>query len=182
MQPAHEPAADPHPTGTQVPMSAGPLALGKTSLVGAPLWGAAMALSALVFLWLNELGGTFHTLGILSLFFAGGTLAWPFAITLAMLATRKRRAETRFAAYLLLLAVATVAMTAFLFAMDYRLFYSRWHEPFGTRIWMFQFVFTSASAVYQFLVAGLRFYFPLGAVMLLVTSLWLARRPPRLRH
>ena len=49
-------------------------------------------------------------------------------------------------------------MTAFLFAMDYRLFYSRWHAPFGTIVWAFQFVFTSASAVYQFAVLGMRLF------------------------
>ena len=46
--------------------------------------------------------------------------------------------------------------------MDYRLFYARWHAPFGTRTWVYQFTFTSASAVYQFIVMGIRLYLPLG--------------------
>jgi hypothetical protein len=66
--------------------------------------------------------------------------------------------------------------------MDYRLFYAQWHRPFGTRIWAYQFIFTSAGAVYQFLVMGLRLYLPVGLPILAGTSLWLARSmPPYMR-
>jgi hypothetical protein len=60
--------------------------------------------------------------------------------------------------------------------MDYRSFYSRWHAPFGSVIWMFQFVFTGASAVYQFAVLGSRLFMPLGLLFLVATSLYLAKR------
>jgi len=72
--------------------------------------------------------------------------------------------------------IGTILMTAFLFAMDYRIFYSRWHSPLGSVIWMFQFVFTGASAVYQFLVLGLGLFLPVGLVCLLATSYALAKR------
>ena len=69
-----------------------------------------------------------------------------------------------------------MAMTAFLFALDYRVFYARWHAPTGSLIWMFQFAFTSASAVYQFGVLGSRLFLPLGLIWLPGASLYLARR------
>ena len=65
-------------------------------------------------------------------------------------------------AFFLCLTVCTIAATAFLFAMDYRIFYARWHAPFGTLTWVYQFVFTSAGAVYQFVVMGIRLYLPVG--------------------
>ena len=39
-----------------------------------------------------------------------------------------------------------------------------------------QFVYTSAAAVYQFAVMGVRLYLPLGAVVLFGTALMIARR------
>nr|WP_286157210.1 hypothetical protein [Sinorhizobium sp. RAC02] len=125
---------------------------------------------------------TFHLAMILLIFFAGGVLAWIVVLPMARLLTRRRSAETRFAAHFALLSLGTVVATAFLFAMDYRLFYAQWHQPFGTRIWAYQFVFTSAGAVYQFLVMGLRLYLPVGLPILAGASLWLARSmPPYMR-
>ena len=46
----------------------------------------------------------------------------------------------------------------------------------GSIVWAFQFVFTSISAVYQFLVIGLRLFLPLGLVCLVASSYHLAKR------
>ena len=145
-------------------------------LLGSPLWGLTMAVSCLVALFLRHGAETAHLRSILLLFFCGGLIAWPLALVLGRFCALGRRRETRFAAFFLCLTVFTVAATAFLFALDYRLFYARWHAPFGSRIWAYQFVFTLAGAVYQFLVMGLRLYLPLGFAALGLTSLWLADR------
>ncbi|MCL6708359.1 hypothetical protein M8R20_15265 [Pseudomonas sp. R2.Fl] len=145
-------------------------------LGGALLWGAAMAVSAwLGFALLQNIPVT-HDDELMSLYFGGGAFAWLVALPLVRFLSRDRPAETRFAAALLMLGAGTIAMTAFLFAMQYRLFYAQWHAPFGSRIWMFQFVFTSAGAVYQFAVLGIRPLLPLGGPVLVLTSLLLARR------
>ncbi|MDO9417132.1 hypothetical protein [Pararhizobium sp.] len=146
------------------------------TVYGAPLWGAAMSLSALLALCLRIRTETFNLDIILVLFFAGGLIAWPLSLLTARLVANGRGLETRLAAAFLILTLCTVMVTAGLFALQYRLFYAQWHAPFGTVTWMFQFVFTSASAVYQFLVMGLGLYLPLGFVVLAGTSLWLARR------
>ncbi|MET0747394.1 MAG: hypothetical protein ABWY49_04320 [Rhizobium sp.] len=145
-------------------------------LAGALAWGVLMALSAALALYRHNGLQTDRLPALLAVYFLGGALAWPFALKAAGICSRGKPVETRFAACLLCLAIATMAMTAFLFALEYRIFYSRWHAPFGSIIWMFQFVYTGASAVYQFGVLGSRLFLPLGLVWLPLASLYLARR------
>ena len=145
-------------------------------LIGAPCWGIEMALSALVALYLRNRLETSHLPTLILLYGFGGMLSWPFMLPFARFFAQGRRVETRFAAFFVALAGGTVAMTAFLFAMDYRIFYSRWHDPFGTVVWAYQFVFTGANAVYQFAVLGLDLFLPAGLACLIVTSLFLAKR------
>lgn len=146
-----------------------------TLLAGAVGWGILMAVSAVVSLYLRNRFETFHLIELSILFFAGGLLAWPFVIPAARLLSRHGRIETRFAASFALLALGTIAMTAFLFAMDYRLFYAQWHYPLLSSMGIRQFIGTSASAVYQFAVMGLGLYLPIGLPILAGVSLWLAK-------
>lgn len=148
-------------------------------VLGAPLWGLMMAVSALAALYLRNGAETFHLKSILILFFCGGAVSWPFALLLGRFAAIGRGRETRFAAFFLCLTLCTIAVTAILFALDYRSFYARWHAPFGTGTWAYQFTFTSASAIYQFIVMGIRLYLPLGFAALALTSLWLTCRMPK---
>lgn len=150
----------------------------RETLAGAPLWGLVMALSALLALYLRNGAESSHLSSILLLFFSGGLVAWPFALFLGRFGATGRGRETRFAAFFLCLTVCTIAVTAILFALDYRIFYARWHAPFGTGTWAYQFTFTSASAIYQFVVMGIRLYLPLGFAALGLASLWLAARMP----
>ena len=147
-------------------------------LAGGLCWGVMMALSALFSLYVGNGLRTEHAVALTLLYFIGGLLAWAPALAAAgFCAPRRRPTETRFAAYFLALAIGTLSVTAFLFALDYRDFYARWHAPFGSAVWMFQFAFTSASAGYQFAILGSRLFLPLGLPFLLATSLYLARRP-----
>lgn len=141
----------------------------------APVWALAMPLCALASLFMAGRAGTGHTVSVLILFSIGGLLAFPTSVFLSQAIVGDRRAETRFACVFLCLTLVTIGMTAFLFAMQYRLFFSRWHAPFATRIWFYQFAFTSAGAVYQFIVMGIRLYMPVGLPALLGMSLWLTR-------
>ncbi|WP_275782781.1 hypothetical protein [Pararhizobium gei] len=146
--------------------------------LGALLWAVLMCMSALAGLLLRNGAQTANLSAILLLFFAGGFLSWPAALVLGRFCAQGRDIETRFAAYFLCLTVCTIAATALLFALDYRSFYARWHGPVGSRLWLYQFAFTSAGAVYQFLVMGLRLYLPLGFVALVATSMRLAWQHP----
>jgi len=145
-------------------------------LLGAPAWGLLMMLSALAALYIRHRLETFHLAAMLLLYFSGGFFAWPFCLILGRLLAHRHRIEARVAAFFLSLSAGTILMTAFLFAMQYRLFYAQWHAPPATFIWAFQFVYTSASAIYQFSIMGLTLFLPLGLLFLIAASLALARR------
>ncbi|WP_331374408.1 hypothetical protein [Sinorhizobium chiapasense] len=151
-------------------------------LIGAPGWALAMAMSAWLALWLRGNEAAIHLREILLLYALGGLLAWPLSLFAARFAAHERAVEARFSAFLLCLIAGTVATTACLFAFDYRIFYAQWHAATGTRTWLFQVLFTSLAALYQFLVLGVRLYLPLGLAALVIASLWLAQSDMRQRR
>ena len=134
-----------------------------------------MTLSAQLALWIAIRLETWHLLALSLLFFAGGLVAWPFALLAIRFCSYRRRTETWFAASVLFLSCSTVIITAGLFALQYRIYYAQWHGEFFSKLWIIQFVFTTAAAFYQFAVMGLRLYLPLGAVVLFITALIIAR-------
>lgn len=145
-------------------------------LIGAVLWGLLIAFSVTFSAYgLHRLPGN-HRAIVLGLYFTGAALGWIAALPLVRFASLARPPETRFAAAFLFLGAGTAALTALLFALHYRQFYAQWHQPFGTLIWFFQFAFTSASAVYQFAVLGIRHYLPFGLILLIAASILHARR------
>lgn len=114
---------------------------------------------------------------VLAIYLFGALLAFPLALCAARLLTLGRTRETAFAAFFLALGGLTVGITAAIYALDYRLYYTQWHAEAFTRVWFFQFGFTIAGALYQFAVLGLRLYQPFGLAALFVAALWFARQP-----
>ena len=102
----------------------------------------------------------------------GGVLAYAPAVLSAGFVTGNSRPETRFAAYLVALATATIGVTALFFGLYYRAYYAAWHGPAFSIEWTYQFVFTVAAAVYHFCVLGIRLFIPIGFPALLAVSLW----------
>ncbi len=107
-------------------------------------------------------------------FVAGGLVAFLPAVYVGRLLSRGR-ADAGFAATFLALATATVGLTGFLIGLQYREYYASWHEQALSVVWVFQFIFTVGSAIYQFLVLGLHIYFPFGLLLLFAASLWNVR-------
>ncbi|WP_245435908.1 hypothetical protein [Mesorhizobium tamadayense] len=145
-----------------------------TAVAGALLWGLAMAASAFLNLYYWEMPGRIRF--VVLLYALGGGLAFPVGLTLARLVSRGRHWETTLAAAFVCLLGATLAFTGGLFALQYRSYYAEWHAPALTLTWAFEFVFTILTALYQFVVLGIRLYFPLGFAALAVTSIWFARQ------
>ncbi|WP_027166387.1 hypothetical protein [Mesorhizobium sp. WSM3224] len=142
---------------------------------GSLLWGIAMGASALTNLlaaWETSDRIRFVAL----LYVLGGMLAFPAGLTLARLVSRGRHWETAFAAAFVSLLAATLAFTGGLFALQYRSYYAEWHAPALTLTWAFEFAFTMLTALYQFVVLGVRLYFPLGFAALVAASIWFARQ------
>ena len=134
-----------------------------------------MALSLYVSLQLSVAGLTAHLWSLILLYFAGGTLAFPLAEFGMRFLAAGKPAEARFSAAFLCLSVITAAVTALLFAIVYRSFFTHWHGEMFTWPWIQQLGVTIASALYQFAVIGVRGYLPLGLVFLVAASLWLAK-------
>ncbi|MCC0036035.1 MAG: hypothetical protein H6887_12345 [Hoeflea sp.] len=135
-------------------------------------WGAAMAISAQAWLWLSVAALTSHYWSLTALAFGGAALAWPLSLAAFRFIAFGRGREAAFATAFLCLTIFTIGVTSVAFAFIYRNFYAQWHGDPLTKLWLVQFVFTTASALYQFAVQGLRLYLPLGVVFLFGAS-WL---------
>lgn len=146
------------------------------AICGALLWAGAMGTSALVNLLLDDWETAARIRFVSLLYAAGGALAFPVGLFLARFVSLGRHWEVALAAAFVCLLVATIGFTGGLFALHYRSYYVQWHAPALTIAWSIQFVHTVATAFYQFVVLGIRLYFPLGFIALALASIWFARR------
>ena len=146
-----------------------------TTLIGSACWALVMAASAVIGVWRDGWESEAKFVTIALLFGAGAAIAFPVGLTLARFMSSGKSAERAFAACFLGLALSTIGVTGMIFAFDYRSYYATWHEEILTITWMFQLVFTTAGALVQFAVLGVRLFFPLGFIALFAASLWFAR-------
>lgn len=144
------------------------------ALAGTIAWAGAMAASASLTLWFEGWEGAGRLGPIAFLYALGGMAAFIPAVALARIAGRGR-AESTFAAAILALGAGTVGLTALINGIWYRDYYAAWHSPIGTKIWVYQFVFTIGAGVYQFAVLGVRLFLPIGLPALLLAA-WLIAR------
>jgi hypothetical protein len=145
-------------------------------MAGALLWAIAMDASSLLGVYLRNRLETPYLSTILLIFFLGALPGWITAVILCRPLLVRLGQMARLAAAFVLLCGSTIAWTAFAFAMQYRLFYAQWHDPLTTVRGLYQFSFTTAAAVYQFLVLGTPLYLPAGILCLAAASLLIARR------
>lgn len=143
---------------------------------GSLAWALAMAASFQLSVHLFGRATSSHDLALTLIYAAGGLIGWLVALPLIHLVEKRGGPQTVLAAWLLLLGVVTVGAISGIYALQYRTFYAHWHAPFPSRIWVYQQIFTTASALYQFAVLGLRHLLPTGLAMLLVLSMVMARR------
>lgn len=139
-------------------------------------WGLAMAASAWIGLHWREWESGERIGDVAFLFFACGLAGFPLAMVPAQLLARGWSPERRFALAIIGLATTTIGLTALAYAIQYRLYYSEWHDHAFTIRWIFEVGFTTLAAIYQFAVMGMRLFLPVGLVALLVAGLWFARR------
>lgn len=146
----------------------------SASFTGAVLWGLVTSASALINLLLAEWTTPAQVREISLLFLVGGAMAFPVALYLARLFALRRGREVAFASMFVSLLTATIAFTSGLHAMFYWLVGER-HAGAFTYFWFSDLAFTVAAALYQFAVIGIRLYFPIGFVALVLTCFWFAR-------
>lgn len=147
----------------------------RMALFGALTWAVVMALSATACLWLRGWVVPLSIGEVALLYGAGAAIAFPVACAAWALFAPAGSFEVRFVAAFMLLAVFTIGATAAIYAFDYRLYYAAWHDDAFTATWFIQLAYTTAGALGQFAVGGVRLYFPIGFVALLAASRWFAR-------
>jgi hypothetical protein len=156
--------------GECLPTASSALALGS-------LWGAAMAGSAVA----NVLGDGWETssrIALIALVFGlGGGLAAPIAYWLAALTAGRKRWEARLAAAIIFLPLATIGVTAALYAFVYRQYFVDWPSEVPSFTWITEFMLGTLASFVMFGVTSARLYFPIGFIALPFAALWFARHP-----
>lgn len=119
--------------------------------------------------WLEQHLGERAAIAVV-IFFIGGCCGGFVAWVLAALVARGRPASARFSAAMIANSVCVPLATAFVFFLQYRLYYSQWHGPAFSEIWFWQIAFTGAASVYLFMVSAVQYIFPLGLGVLVGVS------------
>jgi hypothetical protein len=146
------------------------------AVAGTLSWTVAMAASAALGLALDHWATPTKIRVVVLLFAAGAALAFAPGLFAARLLSLGRGGEVAFAAGFVCLLTSTIGFTGTLFGLQYRLYYADWHESVSTHLGLLEFVSTIAAGAVQFLVLGVRLYFPFGFIALLAFSLWFARQ------
>ena len=110
-----------------------------------------------------------------SIYGAGALIGMALAIMVVRFVGRPLSGHGRLLTIFALGLAATVLATGGLLALEYRIYYSQWHAPAFSRIWIWQQVFTTLGALYQYAVMGLRYYGAGAVVVLAATSWWASR-------
>ena len=142
------------------------------------IWGAVIPFCILAdyLLWRHMLPPA--VVQVSAIFAIGAFFSAPVSLWLTKICVRPTLIAN-FALSFFLLGAGTIGLSALVFAFDFWLYFAQWHsEPFS-KLWANQLVFTFASAIYQFLVSGLRLYLPFGLIALVMASLWASKRITR---
>ncbi|MEN0001210.1 MAG: hypothetical protein AAF940_10015 [Pseudomonadota bacterium] len=88
---------------------------------------------------------------------------------------RIRNLTIRRVVWIALAFLLVALITAALLAAQYRLYFSQWHEPFLSRDWVLQQVFTAIGAIAQYAIFGIHYHGP-GALLIILVTCWWATR------
>lgn len=137
---------------------------------------AAIAVSTLASLTLR-FGWAFgpQPVTVAAIFGAGAGIGFPVAVLLAgMIAPRASR-HWRAIITLGFALVTIVGATLAIYFLEHRAYYSQWHGPALSRVWLLQQVFTALGAAAQIGVMGTR-YLGLPALALVALASWWTHR------
>ncbi|MCP1199444.1 hypothetical protein [Notoacmeibacter sp. MSK16QG-6] len=120
-------------------------------------WPLICATSSALTVFLREAEALSTANDVILLHAAAGWIAALIWFSLDRLLIRRfERLSARFVLSFTLLIGLTVGVSAGLFAIQFWVYFSQWHEPLTSRIGLYQAIFTSASAIYQYAVLGAR--------------------------
>jgi len=107
--------------------------------------------------------------------FIGGCIGWFTSIWFSA----HRIGPKRFATTFVLILLFTIGVTAGLFALQYRIYYSQWHMSAFSIGWFYQVIFTGLSALYLFAVQGLRLLLPFSPLGLFIATAIFVKIAPK---
>ena len=151
----------------------------RQSILFGLVWGSLLALHTVGklywFGWLNQ--NSIWQLALLMFIGTsiGGASGWLCSIWFSA----HRVSPKRFATAFVLILLSTVAITALLFVLQYRLYYSQWHMSTFSIGWFFQILFTGITALYLFAVQGLRLLLPFAPVGLIIAAIIFSKIAPK---
>ena len=148
----------------------------RVALIGSLAWGLAMSDAAYLALgritgWLDP-----HLPTILVIYFLGGLVAFVPSLVAAGALAAGRRAEVRFSAAFVTLAIGTLAATGFVYGIQYMRHDIDWTGFPGPGFPFMDIPKSMIGAQVYYLVLGARLLAPEGLLPLLIASVWLARR------
>ncbi|MGL4490190.1 MAG: hypothetical protein ACRCU5_12185 [Rhizobiaceae bacterium] len=133
-------------------------------------WALAMMASAIINLYMLDRVAEPKSQLLVIFFGLGALIAFPVIAIVMRRVPMRWTAGQRFALAFIGLSLMTIGITAFIFALHFRAYFAQWHDHELTVRLAFQTVFTILSAIYQFLVLGLRLYIPIGLIALMGAS------------
>lgn len=149
--------------------------LGRIGLLALVFGSGLAAITAFSLALRLGWGQTAQIATLAAIFGLGGAIALGLAAGLTWRFAPNRRPATRIALIAVMTLVGALAITGGMLALGYRSYYGQWHAAPFTRLWMWQQVFTTAAAIYQYAVIGPRLYGIAGLALLGMTSWWAGR-------
>ncbi|MBL4891800.1 MAG: hypothetical protein JKX91_08255 [Rhizobiaceae bacterium] len=145
----------------------------RTTAIFVVLWGPLIAVMIALPLYLKGHRSTHDMQMVVLLCVLGGSIAAFLTRIFSHWITKNRAKTARFAATLGLLSAGTVATTATLFALQFRTYFSQWHEEILTVEWAFQLVFTLAYSSYIYGSTALHLLISPMNVVVLILCAWI---------
>ncbi|WP_146610135.1 hypothetical protein [Rhodobium orientis] len=149
------------------------------ALAFAPAYAGGVVVAVALHLYWRETAFNTRTGAILILFALGALLGGFLAYVLAATVAGARPFSARLAAIAVALMAITAGVTAFLFFLQFRVYYAQWHSDHFGRLWLMQMAYTGATAVYIFMSSGLKLILPFGLPVLFAAAWVFARRKGR---
>ncbi|MFK5979068.1 MAG: hypothetical protein QM488_09305 [Rhizobiaceae bacterium] len=145
----------------------------RTTAIFVVLWGPLIATMIALPLYLKGHRSTHDMQMVVLLCVSGGSIAAFLTRVFSHWLTKNSTKTARFAATLGFLSAGTVATTAILFGLQFRTYFSQWHEEIFTLEWVFQLVFTLAYAAYIYGSTALHLLISPMNVVILILCAWI---------
>lgn len=145
----------------------------RTTAIFVVLWSALICVMIALPLYLKGHRSNEDMQIIVFICAFGGAVAALITRLFSRFFTWQRVKSARFAATLVLLSSTSVLSTAFLFSLQYRIYFAQWHQSTFSVGWFFQFVFTGAYSVYLYASTALHLLVSPMNVVILILCAWI---------